>query len=46
MAKKRPARPQPEQLVFPFALRVGDVVGDERVHRVSSVVSRTPRPAG
>jgi hypothetical protein len=28
MPKKRPARPQPEpeQLVFPFQLRVGDVV--------------------
>lgn len=27
MAKKRPARtPPPEQLVFPFQLRVGDVI--------------------
>ena len=30
MAKKRPAGgPQPEQLVFPFELRVGDVIEDD-----------------
>lgn len=32
MAKKRPAQeatPEPEQLVFPFQLRVGDIVDDE-----------------
>ena len=26
MPKKRPPRPQPEQLVFPFELRVGDII--------------------
>ena len=29
MAKKRSVGPQPEQLAFPFNLRVGDVVLDE-----------------
>lgn len=32
MARKRPAAaPQPEQLVFPFQLRVGDVILDDGV---------------
>ena len=32
MARKRPARdPQPEQLVFPFQLRVGDVILEDGV---------------
>jgi hypothetical protein len=30
VAKKRPTRdPQPEQLVFPFELRIGDVILDD-----------------
>jgi hypothetical protein len=32
MVRKRPARdPQPEQLVFPFQLRVGDVILEDGV---------------
>ena len=43
MAKRRPTRdPQPEQFVFPFELRVGDVILDEGTH--SEVV--TPPKAG
>jgi len=35
MPKKRPARPQAEQLVFPFELRVGDVIDDEGIRSES-----------
>jgi hypothetical protein len=39
MARKRPATdPQPEQLVFPFQLRVGDVIEDDGAH--AEVVGR------
>ena len=31
MAKSRPRDPQPEQLVFPFQLRVGDVIVEDGV---------------
>jgi hypothetical protein len=44
MAKKRkaPVGPEPEQLVFPFELRVGDVILDDGAH--AKVVS--PPKAG
>jgi hypothetical protein len=39
MARKRPAKdPQPKQLVFPFDLRVGDVIFEDGAH--AEVVGR------
>jgi hypothetical protein len=46
VAKKRPAsNPQPEQLVFPFELRVGDVIDDEGT-RAEVVSPPKAGPAG
>ena len=48
MARKRPASPppapQPEQLVFPFELRVGDVIVDDGAH--AEVVGRPTAASG
>jgi hypothetical protein len=45
MPKKRPARPQAEQLAFPFELRVGDVIDDEGT-RAEVVAPPKAGPAG
>jgi hypothetical protein len=49
MARKRPARdPKPEQLVFPFQLRVGDVILKDGVRAPPEPVAaatRGKRPA-
>jgi hypothetical protein len=45
MPKKRLARQEPEQLVFPFELRVGDVIDDDGA-RAQVVSPPKTGPAG